>query len=193
MNRGVGTKGGKKKGATFVIDFGKPVEDKIMEIASLDKFLHERIKVGGKVGNLGDSVTISREKNKISVTSDDNFSERPSSCESNARTYVNVDNDDYSSQTERPRLMGQNAARRAGFSSTMAASTDSVAVLVSNLSAVATSNNLILDALNKSQRSIDFQFYLAPHKHLSGTHLELTLREKERICQKYGWRVFWNS
>lgn len=71
-----GVKGGKKKTATYVIDCGKPVEDKIMEIASLEKFLQERIKVGGKAGNLGDSVTISREKNKISVTADSNFSKR---------------------------------------------------------------------------------------------------------------------
>uniref|UniRef100_A0A251UEE7 Large ribosomal subunit protein eL22 n=3 Tax=Helianthus annuus TaxID=4232 RepID=A0A251UEE7_HELAN len=71
-----GAKGGKKKQSTFVIDCGKPVEDKIMEIASLEKFLQERIKVGGKAGNLGDSVTISREKNKISVTADSNFSKR---------------------------------------------------------------------------------------------------------------------
>ncbi|XP_023772837.1 60S ribosomal protein L22-2 [Lactuca sativa] len=76
MSRGAVAKGGKKKIATFVIDCGKPVEDKIMEIASLEKFLQERIKVGGKAGNLGDSVTISREKNKISVTSDNNFSKR---------------------------------------------------------------------------------------------------------------------
>ena len=67
---------GKKKGATFVIDCAKPVEDKIMDIASLEKFLQERIKVGGKAGALGDSVTVSREKNKISVTSDSNFSKR---------------------------------------------------------------------------------------------------------------------
>ncbi|XP_071698814.1 large ribosomal subunit protein eL22z-like [Rutidosis leptorrhynchoides] len=73
---GAGAKGGKKKTSTYVIDCGKPVEDKIMEIASLEKFLQERIKVGGKAGNLGDSVTISREKNKISVTADSNFSKR---------------------------------------------------------------------------------------------------------------------
>ncbi|CAH1421097.1 unnamed protein product [Lactuca virosa] len=73
---GTGAKGGKKKSTNFVIYCGKPVEDKIMEIASLEKFLQERIKVGGKAGNLGDLVTISREKNKISVTSDCNFSKR---------------------------------------------------------------------------------------------------------------------
>ncbi|RAL42539.1 hypothetical protein DM860_011157 [Cuscuta australis] len=69
-------KGGKKKGATFVIDCSKPVEDKIMDIASLEKFLQERIKVGGKAGALSDSVTVVREKTKITVTSDSNFSKR---------------------------------------------------------------------------------------------------------------------
>ncbi|KAK3017958.1 hypothetical protein RJ639_002715 [Escallonia herrerae] len=74
---GVAAKGGKKKGgATFTIDCGKPVEDKIMEIASLEKFLQERIKVGGKAGALGDTVSISRDKNKITVTSDSTFSKR---------------------------------------------------------------------------------------------------------------------
>ncbi|KAK9142416.1 hypothetical protein Scep_007704 [Stephania cephalantha] len=68
---------GKKKGAaSFVIDCGKPVEDKIMDIASLEKFLQERIKVGGKPGALGDSITISRDKSKITVTSDNPFSKR---------------------------------------------------------------------------------------------------------------------
>lgn len=67
---------GKKKGATFVIDCAKPVEDKIMDIASLEKFLQERIKVGGKAGALGESITVTREKSKISVTSDSNFSKR---------------------------------------------------------------------------------------------------------------------
>lgn len=76
MSRGAAGAKGKKKGATFVIDCAKPVEDKIMDIASLEKFLQERIKVGGKAGALGDSVTVSREKNKISVTSDSNFSKR---------------------------------------------------------------------------------------------------------------------
>jgi large subunit ribosomal protein L22e len=89
MARGVvaakgGAAGGKKKGSvTFTIDCTKPVEDKIMEIASLEKFLQERIKVaGGKAGSLGDSVTVSREKTKVTVTSDGPFSKRfaMSSC-----------------------------------------------------------------------------------------------------------------
>ncbi|XP_016452754.1 large ribosomal subunit protein eL22y-like [Nicotiana tabacum] len=78
MSRGSSgaTKGGKKKGATFVIDFSKPVKDKIMDIASLEKFLQERIKVGGKVGALGDIVTVTRDKTKITVTSESTFSKR---------------------------------------------------------------------------------------------------------------------
>ncbi|KAL6515971.1 60S ribosomal protein L22B [Orobanche gracilis] len=71
-----GAKGGKKKGASFVIDCTKPVEDNIMDIAALEKFLQERIKVGGKAGALGDSVTVAREKNKITVIADPNFSKR---------------------------------------------------------------------------------------------------------------------
>ncbi|KAK4759241.1 hypothetical protein SAY87_022372 [Trapa incisa] len=71
-----GVKGGKKKGVSFVIDCAKPVEDKIMDIASLEKFLQERIKIDGKAGALGDSVTVTRDKNKITVTSDSNFSKR---------------------------------------------------------------------------------------------------------------------
>ncbi|GMI69438.1 hypothetical protein like AT3G05560 [Hibiscus trionum] len=77
MSRGAaaGPKG-KKKGATFTIDCSKPVDDKIMDIASLEKFLQERIKVGGKAGALGDSVTITRHKSRISVVSDSDFSKR---------------------------------------------------------------------------------------------------------------------
>ncbi|BBN07326.1 large subunit ribosomal protein L22e [Marchantia polymorpha subsp. ruderalis] len=67
---------GKKKAATYTIDCGKPVEDKIMDIASFEKFLHDRIKVGGKAGVLGDAVTITREKNKVSVTAEIAFSKR---------------------------------------------------------------------------------------------------------------------
>ncbi|CAM8988537.1 unnamed protein product [Rhodiola kirilowii] len=67
---------GKKKSVVYTIDCAKPVEDKIMDIASLEKFLQERIKVGGKPGALGDVVSVTREKSKISVTADSTFSKR---------------------------------------------------------------------------------------------------------------------
>ncbi|XWS64510.1 hypothetical protein CRYUN_Cryun05aG0010100 [Craigia yunnanensis] len=77
MSRGsaAGSKG-KKKGVTFTIDCSKRMEDKIMDIASLEKFLQERIKVGGKAGALGETVTLTREKSKIILTSDGDFSKR---------------------------------------------------------------------------------------------------------------------
>lgn len=48
-----------------------------MGITSLEKFLQERIKVaGGKVGALGNAITVTRDKSKITVTSDGPFSKR---------------------------------------------------------------------------------------------------------------------
>ncbi|CAN6850021.1 unnamed protein product [Brassica oleracea var. botrytis] len=78
MSRGSTTapKGKKKGGVAFTIDCSKPVDDKIMDIALLEKFLQQRIKVGGKAGALGDSVSITRDKSKITVTSDSQFSKR---------------------------------------------------------------------------------------------------------------------
>merc|ERR1719409_709977 len=41
-----------------------------------EKFLLDRIKVGGKVGNLGDLISVSRDKAKVLVSSDTAFSKR---------------------------------------------------------------------------------------------------------------------
>ena len=54
-----------KKIDIFTIDCSKPVEDKIIDIASLEKFLHERIKVRGKAGALGETVIVTYKKSKI--------------------------------------------------------------------------------------------------------------------------------
>lgn len=40
----------KKKATAYIIDCSKPVGDKIMDIASFEKFLLESIKVNGKTG-----------------------------------------------------------------------------------------------------------------------------------------------
>jgi len=81
-----GTKAGAKGGKTvkpkkpqalkFIIDATRPVDDTIMDSASFEKFLHDRIKVKGKAGVLGDAVTISRDKQKIYVTALPPFSKR---------------------------------------------------------------------------------------------------------------------
>ena len=52
------------------------VEDKIMEIGSFSAFLSERIKVGGKAGALGEAVSVSADKTKVTVTSEIAMSKR---------------------------------------------------------------------------------------------------------------------
>ncbi|XP_042608027.1 60S ribosomal protein L22-like 1 [Cyprinus carpio] len=68
----------KKKGVSwkFTLDCTHPVEDGILDSANFETFLKERVKVNGKTGNLGKVVQIVRQKNKISVTSENQFSKR---------------------------------------------------------------------------------------------------------------------
>ena len=41
-----------KKSQTFIIDCSKPVNDKIMDIATYRKYLHDKIKINQKTGEL---------------------------------------------------------------------------------------------------------------------------------------------
>eukprot|EP00012_Vannella_robusta_P012265 CAMPEP_0206197674 /NCGR_PEP_ID=MMETSP0166-20121206/9187_1 /ASSEMBLY_ACC=CAM_ASM_000260 /TAXON_ID=95228 /ORGANISM="Vannella robusta, Strain DIVA3 518/3/11/1/6" /LENGTH=120 /DNA_ID=CAMNT_0053615391 /DNA_START=26 /DNA_END=388 /DNA_ORIENTATION=+ len=59
----------KKVNLHFEIDCSIPVKDGIMEPASFEKFLKEKIKVNGKAGVLGDNVTVARNNTKITVDS----------------------------------------------------------------------------------------------------------------------------
>merc|ERR1712141_174990 len=70
--------GGKKKKIQlkFTIDCTLPVEDGIMDASNYEKYLHERIKVSGKMNNLNGNLTIERSKSKVVVTSDVPFSKR---------------------------------------------------------------------------------------------------------------------
>jgi len=75
--RGKGLKKKKKENLKFIVDCTHPVEDSILEVASFEKYLLERIKINGKMNNLGNSVSLSREKNtKLVLTSDVPFSKR---------------------------------------------------------------------------------------------------------------------
>merc|ERR1712097_18539 len=65
-----------KKSLTFTVDCSKPVDDKIMDIASFEKFLEEHIKVNDKKNNLGELVKVSKDKTKVTVTSDVAMSKR---------------------------------------------------------------------------------------------------------------------
>lgn len=44
----------------YVINASQPANDKIFDVSAFEKFLHDKIKVEGRVGNLGDSVQISQ-------------------------------------------------------------------------------------------------------------------------------------
>ncbi|KAF8418976.1 putative 60S ribosomal protein L22 [Tirmania nivea] len=71
---------GKKQAKTtqkFVINASQPAADKIFDVAAFEKFLHDRIKVDNRVGNLGDSVQISQEgEGKVIVVAHIPFSGR---------------------------------------------------------------------------------------------------------------------
>ncbi|CAI5703967.1 hypothetical protein KXD40_002483 [Peronospora effusa] len=66
----------KKQLLKFTIDCTIPVDDHVLDPASFEKFLHDRIKVGGKTGVLGDAVKITREKTKLQVVAAPPFSKR---------------------------------------------------------------------------------------------------------------------
>lgn len=51
----------KKVGEKYFIDFSAPANDGILDAAQFEKFLHDRIKVEGKAGQLGDVVKVQRE------------------------------------------------------------------------------------------------------------------------------------
>ena len=61
----------------YTINCAQPVSDKIFDISAFEKFLHDRIKVEGRTGNLGDAVSISQVGgDKIEVVAHIEFSGR---------------------------------------------------------------------------------------------------------------------
>merc|ERR1712193_438637 len=67
----------KKTVTKYWVDCAQPCEDNIMDIAQLEKYLQDRIKVNGKTGNLGELIKISKEKSKVAVSSElEKFSKR---------------------------------------------------------------------------------------------------------------------
>ncbi|KAI8592169.1 60S ribosomal protein L22 [Geranomyces variabilis] len=53
-------KAAKKAPVKFTIDCSSPANDGIFDIDSFEKFLHDRVKVGGRTGNLADAVAIAK-------------------------------------------------------------------------------------------------------------------------------------
>ena len=61
----------------FIINASQPASDKIFDVSAFEKFLHDKIKVDNRVGNLGDAVQISQQGDgKIEVIAHIEFSGR---------------------------------------------------------------------------------------------------------------------
>merc|ERR1712083_865136 len=67
---------GKKNQIKLFIDCTHPMGDGIMNCADFEKYLHERIKIGGKTNNFGKELVMERVKTEICLTSDIPFSKR---------------------------------------------------------------------------------------------------------------------
>jgi large subunit ribosomal protein L22e len=64
-------------GNKFFIDFSGPANDGILDASSFEKYLHDRIKVDNKAGQLGDVVKVQKEgEGKIWITTTIPFSKR---------------------------------------------------------------------------------------------------------------------
>ncbi|CAM6000014.1 unnamed protein product [Sphagnum balticum] len=66
----------KKIVKAFSIDCSKPVEDKVFNTSNFAEYLRQRIKVGGRVGKLGDSIKVTSDDKKVSLRAETNFSKR---------------------------------------------------------------------------------------------------------------------
>merc|ERR1712078_736791 len=54
----------------FVIDCTQPVDDKVLDVAMFEKYLHDKIKIGGKTAALAaNNVVISRDRTKLTIAS----------------------------------------------------------------------------------------------------------------------------
>ena len=61
----------------FIINASQPASDKIFDVSAFEKFLHDKIKVDNRTGNLGDTVVISQQGDgKIEVVAHCEFSGR---------------------------------------------------------------------------------------------------------------------
>lgn len=60
----------KKSTVKFVIDCSQPVADKVLDVAMFEKYLHDKIKIGGKTAALAaNNVVITRDSTKLTIAS----------------------------------------------------------------------------------------------------------------------------
>ncbi|OMH83769.1 60S ribosomal protein L22 [Zancudomyces culisetae] len=61
----------------YKINVSVPAGDKILDVSSFEKFLHDRIKINGVAGKLGNTIVIKRQGNSvIDITSKIDLSKR---------------------------------------------------------------------------------------------------------------------
>ena len=71
-----GSKQQKKISIKFVINCRLPIEDNVIVLNDFENFLKQKLKVDGKAGNLGSSVTVSKDSSNIVVQSSIPLSKR---------------------------------------------------------------------------------------------------------------------
>lgn len=64
----VAAKATKAKSQKFVVDLSAAVKDGIIKTGDFETFLNGAMKVDGKAGNLAGKVTITRDSNKVTIT-----------------------------------------------------------------------------------------------------------------------------
>ena len=69
-------RGKKAQTLRFSLNLSAPVDDGLLDPAIFEKFLHDRIKVNGKTGVLGNKVSVSRQQAKLLVSAQPPFSKR---------------------------------------------------------------------------------------------------------------------
>merc|ERR1712060_854509 len=72
---GAGAKA-KKPTHRFTIKCTDPVEDNVLVLSDFEQFLTQRIKVEGKINNLGQAVTVAKDKDALIVETKIAFSKR---------------------------------------------------------------------------------------------------------------------
>merc|ERR1712125_254614 len=60
----------------YIVNCRMPIEDNVIVLSDFESFLTQRIKVDGKTGNLGNSVTVSKDKDTLVVSATIDFSKR---------------------------------------------------------------------------------------------------------------------
>ncbi len=71
-----GKKAVKTKALKYTIDCSQPRKDGVLTVDDVKHFMHDRIKVNGKTGQLGDSISIQSDQFNLYVTTNIPFSKR---------------------------------------------------------------------------------------------------------------------